>query len=183
VDICYSAISYAQLFIDRTVAVIGCGELALRAVAELAHVAKHVSLISEACNATDSPLWAKIQILPNVEPLLGYEIKAIKGDTYARSVVVAGADADREIEVDAAFVELDLIPRSKIVEELVDLDADGHILIDAHNGTSQPGIFAAGDVTSGFTEQVLIAIGEGAKAALAAYDYLLEREAEEIAAD
>lgn len=180
--LCYSAISYAQLFIDRTVAVVGCGELALRAVAELAQVASHVTLIGEACAAVDSPLWPKIQAMPQVETLLGYEVEAVKGDTYARSVVVSGADADREIEVDAVFVELDLIPRSAIVAHLVELDADGHIVIDSRNATSRPGIFAAGDVTDGFTEQVLIAIGEGAKAALAAYDYLLKREAEEIAA-
>ena len=97
--------------------------------------------------------------------------------------IVSGDDVDREIEVDAIFVELDLIPRSTIVRDLVALDDKDRIIIDEFNRTSAPGIFAAGDVTNGFSEQVLISIGEGAKAALSAYDYLLKAEAEQVAAD
>ena len=181
--LCYSAISYAQLFIDRTAAVIGCGELALRAVAELAQVASKVTLVSEECEVLDTPLGRKVRSMPRVETLLGYRVKEVKGDIYARSVIVSGDDVDREIEVDAIFVELDLIPRSTIVRDLVALDDKDRIIIDEFNCTSAPGIFAAGDVTTGFSEQVLISIGEGAKAALSAYDYLLKAEAEQVAAD
>lgn len=183
--LCYSAISYAQLFIDRTAAVIGCGELALRGAAELAQVASKVTLISEECPETDSPMWQKLKSYPHVDRLIGYTVKEVRGDTYARSVVVSGADADREIEADAIFVELDLIPRSRIVADLVTLDEKGRIDINERNETSAPGIFAAGDVTDSYAEQVLVAIGEGAKAALSAYDYLLKIEAEaaEVAAD
>lgn len=176
--LCYSAISYAQLFIDRTVAVVGCGELALLGVAELARVAKRVTLIAEECDVFDSPLGKKIQAIPHVDALLGYEVREIQGDTYARRVVVSGADEDRQLEVDAIFVEKDLIPRTGVVQHLVELDEKGHIKIDARNRTSMPGIFAAGDVTDSYAEQVLIAIGEGAKAALSAHDYLLTLEVE-----
>lgn len=178
--LCYSAISYAQLFIDRTAAVIGCGDLALRATAELAQVATRVTLICEEGSLFDSPLGRKVQSIPKVELLLGYEVREIKGgDRFARGVVVSGADVDREIEADGIFVEKDLIPRSQLVEGLVELDQKKRIIVDERNRTSAPGVFAAGDVTNGFTEQVLIAIGEGAKAALAAYDYLLKAETEE----
>lgn len=177
--LCYSAVSYAQLFIDRTAAVIGCGELALRAVAELAQVATRVTLICEEGSALESALGRKIRSMPRVETLLGYEVREIKGDLYARSVVVSGAEADREVQADAIFVEKDLIPRSQLVQGLVELDGQRRIVIDERNRTSAPGVFAAGDVTNSFAEQVLIAIGEGAKAALAAYDYLLKAETQE----
>jgi alkyl hydroperoxide reductase subunit AhpF len=120
--------------------------------------------------------------MPNVDALLGYEVREIQGDTYARRLVVSGAEEDRGLEVDAIFVEKDLIPRTRIVEGLVELDEKGRIKIDARNRTSAPGVFAAGDVTDSYAEQVLIAIGEGAKAALSAYDYLLTRESEATSA-
>jgi alkyl hydroperoxide reductase subunit F len=65
------------------------------------------------------------------------------------------------------------VPNSQMVAGLVDLDEQGRIKVDCGSRTNIPGIFAAGDVTSGFAEQVLIAVGEGAKAALSAYEYLL----------
>ncbi len=176
--LCYSAVSYAQLFIDRSVAVIGCGDLALRSVAELARVAAHVTLVADECDVLDSPLGREIQTMPHVDPLLGYEVREIQGDTYARRLVISGAEEDRTLEVDAIFVEKDLIPRTRIVEHLVKLDEKGRIKIGAFNQTSTPGVFAAGDVTDSYAEQVLIAIGEGAKAALSAYDYLLTVESE-----
>jgi alkyl hydroperoxide reductase subunit AhpF len=66
-----------------------------------------------------------------------------------------------------------LVPNSQMVQDLVELDESGHIKVDCLTRTSLPGVFAAGDVTDIFAEQVLIAVGEGAKAALSAYDYLL----------
>lgn len=174
--LCYSAISYAQLFIDRTAAVVGCEELALRAAAELAQVARKVTLIATHCDILDTPIGKLLKSLDHVEILLGYDVKEVKGDVYARSIVISGAEEDREIEVDAIFVELDLLPRSEIVGHLVDLDVKDHIIVNARNETSMPGIFAAGDVANGYAEQVLVAIGEGAKAALSAYEYLLKVE-------
>ncbi len=177
--LCYSAVSYAQLFIDRTAAVVGCGELALRGTAELAQVASHVTLIARQCDLLDTPLGRKLRAMPQVDILLGYEVREVRGDIYARSIVIAGEGGEREIEVDAIFVELELIPRSRLVEGLVNLDEMGRIKVNARNETSAPGIFAAGDVTDGYAEQVLIAIGEGAKAALSAYEYLLEVKTQE----
>src|SRR5690606_25420203 len=135
--LCYSAISYAQLFIDRTAAVIGCGDLALRATAELAQVATRVTLICEDGSVLDSPLGHKIRSMPRVETLLGYAVREIKGgDRYARAVVVSGADTDREIAADGIFVEKDLIPRSQLVEGLVELDQKKRIVVDERNRTS-----------------------------------------------
>jgi len=71
------------------------------------------------------------------------------------------------------FIEMALTPMSQMVAELVKLDERGRIVVDCANRTNIPGIFAAGDVTNTYAEQVLVAVGEGAKAALSAYEYLL----------
>lgn len=173
--LCYSAVSYAPVFIDRETAVVGDGDLAMRSVAELAIHSRHVYLIAATHGALDSPLGQRVQRADNVTVLEGYRVQEVKGDQYARSLVVTKDGEQREIAVDGIFIEQDLIPDSGSVAHLVELDEKGRIKIDSHNRTSRPGIFAAGDVTDAYAEQVLIAIGEGAKAALSAYEYLLEK--------
>jgi len=113
--LCYSAISYAQLFIDRAVVVIGDGDLALRGTAELARIARHVTLVAGLNNTLNTPLGRRLRTMQHVEFLDGFDIKAVKGDTYARSIVITGPGGEREIEADAIFVEKDLIPRSGLV--------------------------------------------------------------------
>jgi len=171
--LCYSAVSYAHLFIDRDTIVIGEGALALRSAAELAQIARQVYLVAPTHGELDSPLGQKLQRAKNVTILEGYQVREVKGDLYARSLVIGRDDEQRELEADAIFVELDLEPVSGPVSSLVELDKKGRIVVDCANRTSRPGIFAAGDVTNVYAEQVLIAIGEGAKAALSAYEYLL----------
>jgi thioredoxin reductase len=173
--LCYSAVSYAPLFIDREVCVIGDRKLALRSVAELAHIAKRVTMVAPSHGELDSALGRKVLNDPKVEVLEGYRVEAVLGDTHARKLIVRQNGSKRELEAEAFFVELALKPMSDAVADLVPLDERGHIKIDASNQTGVEGIFAAGDVTDVFAEQVLIAVGEGAKAALAAYEYLLEK--------
>ncbi|MDQ7849974.1 MAG: NAD(P)/FAD-dependent oxidoreductase [Armatimonadota bacterium] len=171
--LCYSAVSYAPLFIEREVAVIGDSALALRSTAELARTARRVTLIAPTRGELDSPLGARVLAATNVEVLHGFRVEQFVGDQYARAVVLARDGERREVQADGFFVELELVPQSELVAHLVERDAAGRIRVDSRNRTSAPGIFAAGDVTDVFAEQVLIAVGEGAKAALAAYEYLL----------
>lgn len=171
--LCYSAVSYAPLFVDRRAAVVGDGDLALRSASELAQIARHVYLVAPTHGQLDSRLGQKLRQQANVTILEGYTVQEVKGDRYARSLVVRNSGETHELAVDAIFIELDLIPNSEIVAGLVDLDEKGRIIVDSRNQTSRPGIFAAGDVTNIYAEQVLIAVGEGAKAALSAYEYLL----------
>jgi alkyl hydroperoxide reductase subunit AhpF len=111
-----------------------------------------------------------------VTVLDGYQVKEVKGDdTYAHSIVVTKGGEDVDLTVDVTFVELDLVPHSECVADLVQLNAKRQIVVNCNNHTSRPGIFAAGDVTDTFGEQVLICIGEGAKAALSAYEYILSQ--------
>jgi alkyl hydroperoxide reductase subunit F len=170
----YSAVSYAPLFIDRTVAVVGEGELGLKSTLELAQIARQVYLIVSSTSVLDSAMGKKLKAARNVTVLGGYSVKEVKGEeTYAKSIVVTKDREEKELAVDVTFVELDLIPNSEPVASLVKLNEKKQIVVDSRNHTSQPGIFAAGDVTDVQAEQVLICIGEGAKAALSAYEYLL----------
>ncbi len=171
--LCYSAVSYAPLFIEREAAVIGDTALALRSAAELARTARRVTLIAPTRGELDSALGARVLASANVEVLEGFRVEQIVGDQYARAVVLTRDGERREVQADGFFVELELLPQSELVAHLVERDAAGRIRVDSRNRTSAPGIFAAGDVTDVFAEQVLIAVGEGAKAALAAYEYLL----------
>lgn len=170
----YSAVSYAPLFIDRTTAVVGESELGLRSTLELAQIARQVYLIVPSMSVLDNAMGKKIKATKSITVLDGYSVKEIKGEeTYAKSIVVAKGKEEKELAVDVTFVELDLLPSSECVAGLVKLNDKKQIVVDSNNRTSRPGIFAAGDVTDVYAEQVLICIGEGAKAALSAYEYLL----------
>jgi alkyl hydroperoxide reductase subunit F len=173
--LCYSAVSYAPLFIERDVVVIGDTKLALRSTAELARIAEKVTLVAPTHGDLDSILGKKVLSTDNVEVLEGYKVESVLGDDYARKVIVENNGNQVELLADAFFVELELVPQSQMVSDLVELDDSKKIVVDSQNRTSQEGIFAAGDVTNVVAEQVLICVGEGAKAALTAYEYLLEQ--------
>ncbi|MBN2547982.1 MAG: FAD-dependent oxidoreductase [Anaerolineales bacterium] len=173
---CYSALSYAPLFIDRTTIVVGEGDLAMRSAAELSTIAQQVYVVCANDKALHTPMGEKVSSSPNVKILMGYEVAEIKGDDYARGIALKDpAGTLSELAADAIFIEKALIPNTQIVAGLVDMDEEGRIRVDCSCRTNIPGILAAGDATSGFAEQVLIAVGEGAKAALSAYEYLLPR--------
>lgn len=174
--LCYSALSYAPLFIDRTTVVVGNGDLALRSAAELSTVAKHVYLVCENGNFLQAPLGKKLTGAKNVTVLEGSKVVEIKGDQFARAVVLEdAAKKQKDIEIDGIFIEMALVPNSKMVSDFVKLDDQGRIIVDCGNRTNVPGLFAAGDVTNTYAEQVLVAVGEGAKAALSAYEFLLPK--------
>ena len=172
--LCYSAMSYAPLFIDKKTVVIGNGQLALRSAAELATVAEHVHIVGPSGAALETPLGKKMASSPNVTVLEGYEVTRVLGNGYAERVVVKDSEGvETDIPADGTFVEKALLPNSAMVADLVDTNEDGFILVDCYSRTNVPGLFAAGDVTHIMAEQVLVAVGEGVKAALSAYDYLL----------
>ncbi len=172
--LCYSALSYAPLFIDKRTVVVGEGDLALRSAAELATVASHVHLVGPEPQVLQSALGKKLQQARNVTILEGYSATEVKGNGFADRIVVKNQQGQEvELEADGIFIELALVPNSQMVAQLVALDEQGRIKVDCYARTSVPGIFAAGDVTNTYAEQVLVAVGDGAKAALSAYDYLL----------
>jgi len=174
--LCYSALSYAPLFIDKSVIVIGDEELAMRSAGELSTIAKEVTMVCVSDKTLGTALGQKLQKAGNVKIMKDCEIVEVQGDEYARKLILKDKTGKlKEYPADGMFVEKALTPNTDIVKDLVKLDGQGRIIIDSECHTNIPGLFAAGDVTNSYAEQVLIAVGEGAKAALSAYEYLLPR--------
>jgi thioredoxin reductase len=166
----YSAISHAPLFIEREPAIVGSNMRALHAAAELANIAKQVHLVLPEDGEIDSPFGKRLQANPKVK-IYRDALKEIGGTEYVENIVVG----EQTIPVDGVFIEVGVIPNSRCVAELGVTDVYDRIVVNNRCETSRPGLFAAGDVTNVFIEQVLVAIGEGAKAALCAYEYLLNQ--------
>jgi thioredoxin reductase len=170
----YSITTHAHLAAGREVAVVGATERALRGVAELVQIAARIVLIAPTPGALSSQLGQRLRADPRVHILEGYsviDVEANSGTVYA--IRVTRQALVQRLPVQAVFVDLGLVPNSHLVRQLVRLDQHGFIIVDDRNQTSLPGMFAAGDVTNRMCEQILIAIGEGARAAQGAYDYTL----------
>jgi thioredoxin reductase len=175
--VAYSTVSYAPLYLHKQVALVGASGMGLRGAAELAQVAGRLYLVAPTHGELDTPLGRRLQKAENVTLLENWAPVAVEGDTVVRQLVVKGPEAaERVLDVDAVFVELGIRPHSELVEGLANVDEQGRVVVNCGTETGVPGLFAAGDVTNLPAEQVLIAIGEGAKAALAAYEYLMKLE-------
>ncbi len=170
----FSAISHAPYFAGRDVAVIGGGRRTLVAALELAHIARRIYLIAaQPQSMADLPEAARVREQENVTLFTGWEVQEITGDEYVTGITLVGSNGEtRQLSVEGVFVEMALLPDNELVRGLVDLDPDGHIIVNHRCETNVPGLFAAGDVTNIQSEQVLVAMGEGAKAALSAWEYL-----------
>jgi thioredoxin reductase len=170
----YSITTHAHLAAGRDVAVVGATARSLRGIAELVQVAHGIVLIAPYPGELGGALGQRLREHPNVQLLEGYQIKEIEAREGAVSaIVVERGDVASRLPVQAVFVDLGLVPSVQMVRHLVQLDEQGFIVVDDQNRTSVPGLFAAGDVTSAGGEQILIGIGEGARAAVSAYDYIL----------
>jgi len=176
-----SAASYAHLFLDRRAVVIGNGARALGAALQLAYSAERVFLIPEQggpLNLADSdPVAAALLERSNVTVLDGHTIKEFRGDGFAREMITVDPDGqEKVIQAAGFFIENETTANSAMVKDLVERDSQGYIVVDSRNRTSRRGIFAAGDVTDVHREQVLVAIGEGAKAALSVQELLFQQQ-------
>ncbi len=170
----YSAATHAGLFLGKDVAVVGNGRRAQWATASLARKAHQVVLLAPELLVTTS-LARKLPKMENVQVMEGVTVRDIVGEEYVAGITVVMPDGEeREIPVKGVFVKLPRTPNSQLVREWVDCDDRGHIVVDATCATSWPGAYAGGDVTH-VSEQVLVHVGEGARASTSAYHYLLMR--------
>jgi alkyl hydroperoxide reductase subunit F len=120
----------------------------------------------------------KARASKTLQPVRGFEPVEIKGDEVVRELVLRNVKSGkaRTLKVDGVFIEVGLFPNSDFMLDLVDTNRSGEIVVDGGGLTGARGVFAAGDVTDNHDKQVVVAAGEGAKAALAAFDYLIRQK-------
>jgi thioredoxin reductase len=173
----YSVLTHAHLMTGKTVAVAGQSMRILRGAAELAAVAQQVFLIVPSnIGVLSSPLGKLLAQRRNVSVLRDAQIKAINGSQHVEEITIAHNGTTQHLAVDAVFVDYGLQANSGPVHELLDLAPAQFISVDERQATRVDGLFAAGDVTTERGEQIMIALGDGARAALSAYEYLLARK-------
>lgn len=174
----YCAVCDAPLFAGMDVAVVGGGNSALTAAYDLIKIAKQVYVVSLAEWTADPILVDKVKNAPNLTKLVGYETVRIEGNERVTGITLRSLDGRKEekkIPVQGVFIEIGTVPSTHFVEGLLELNEKGEIKVDCDCSTSVPGAFAAGDVSSIPEKQIIVAAGEGAKAALGAYRYLLNQ--------
>jgi len=168
----YCATCDGPLFSGKDVAVIGGGNSALDAVVQLIKIARKVYLINNTDRlGGDALLRQKLQETGNVNILNNTEVLSISGERFVNAIKIKGPAGEQELAVEGIFVEIGLVPNAGFVSE-VKKNPKNEIEVDMHNATNIPGIFAAGDVTDVPEKQIIIAAGEGAKAALSVFQYL-----------
>lgn len=171
----YCATCDGPLFAGKNVAIIGGGNSALDAALQLIKIANHVYLINVVSHLTGDPIMIeKVEKSEIVSVMNNTRVLAISGDKVVRAIKVNREGEIEDLPVEGVFVEIGLVPNSNFIPD-VGKNSFGEIKVDSYNQTSIPGIFAAGDVTDIPAKQIIIAAGEGSKAALTAFRYLSER--------
>ncbi len=160
---------------DKTIAIVGGGNSAMEAAIEMSGIAKKVFVVSRGEWSGDDVLVDKASSAPGVKKLVGYEPLEIGGGEVVEKLRLRNLKkgTERTLSVDGVFIEVGLSPNSDPLLDLATTNQRGEIVVDAMGDTGVRGVFAAGDVTATKDKQIVIAAGEGAKAALAAFDYLI----------
>ena len=162
---------------DKTIAIVGGGSSALEAAVEMSGIAKKVHVVSRGPWSGEEWLRDKAGTAPGVRALNGYEPVEIRGGETVEQLVIRDVETRkvRTLVVDGVFIEVGLSPNSALVLDLARTNQRGEVIVDEWGDTGVRGVFAAGDVTANKQKQIVIAAGEGAKAALAAFDYLISQ--------
>ena len=172
----YCATCDAPLFAEKDVAVIGGGNSALDATLQLIRIAKHIYLINITPALTgDAIMREKVRESKKVSILNNTRVTAVLGDRMVSGIKIKREDKEETLPVEGVFVEIGLIPNSEFAKEL-EKNELGEIRVNCRSETNIPGIFAAGDVTEVPAKQIIVAAGEGAKAALGAFAYLAQHK-------
>jgi alkyl hydroperoxide reductase subunit F len=171
------------LFKGKRVAVIGGGNSGVEAAIDLAGLVQHVTLIEFGVELrADAVLQRKLRSLPNVTVIVSAQTTEILGDgkkVVGLTYTDRGSNVSHQVALEGVFVQIGLVPNTEWLKGTVALSRHGEIEVDARGQTSVPGVFAAGDVTTVPYKQIIIATGEGAKAALSAFDHLI-RSGDEV---
>jgi alkyl hydroperoxide reductase subunit F len=172
----YCATCDGPIFAGKPVAVIGGGNSALDATLQMTNIASHVYLFQRGNRLSADPVMIeKAEASENVTIHTQSEVKKIRGEDFVKAIDVIVAGSPESFDVDGIFIEIGSVPSSGFVPAVAKNET-GEILVDCLTQTSIPGMFAAGDVTNVYAKQIIVACGEGAKAAIAAFEYLSKRK-------
>jgi alkyl hydroperoxide reductase subunit F len=171
----YCSTCDGPLFKDKVIAVIGGGNSALEAALEMNGIARQIHLVSRDQWSGDAILQDKTAVAERVTALRGFEPVEIHGNGKVEGLTIRDRKTQetQRLEVDGVFVEIGLEPNTGFALDLVESNERGEIKVDNHGATGVRGVFAAGDCTEVHDKQIVISAGEGAKAALAAFEYLV----------
>ncbi|KPA91988.1 MULTISPECIES: alkyl hydroperoxide reductase subunit F [Pseudomonas] len=179
--VCFCPHCDGPLFKGKRVAVIGGGNSGVEAAIDLAGIVSHVTLLEfDGKLRADAVLQRKLHSLPNVKVITSALTSEVKGDGQkVTGLVYKDRDSGEfhTVDLEGIFVQIGLLPNTDWLKGTIELSPRGEIIVDARGETSLPGIFAAGDVTTVPYKQIVIAVGEGAKASLSAFDHLIRTSA------
>ena len=170
----YCAICDGPVFAGQRVMVVGGGNSALEAVLDMVKIAEHVDLVSLTPLTGDSILIDQLADAKNLAIFTEYQTEKIEGQVLVEGVVIKDlkSGGEKRLDVTGVFIEIGLVPNSDAVKGLVELNKWGEVSVTPICETAIPGLYAAGDVTDVPEKQIIVAAGEGAKAALQAHRYL-----------
>ncbi|CAM8301700.1 AhpF Alkyl hydroperoxide reductase, large subunit [Candidatus Methylopumilus universalis] len=166
------------LFKGKHVAVIGGGNSGVEATIDLANIVGHVTLFEFAPELkADDILQKRLYSLSNVDVILNAQTLEVLGTDKVNSMIYLDRKTNEKktIPLEGIFIQIGLLPNTDFVKNTVDLSKFGEIIIDSHGQSSLKGLFAAGDATTVPYKQIIIAMSEGAKASLGAFDYLIRQ--------
>lgn len=168
----YCATCDGPLFQGKDVAVLGGGNAGVDAALQMSKIAKKVYLIEKTGKLKAERIASeKCELSENIEILLRTDIKEIFGKDFVEGIKIKNKDEEKEIELQGIFVEIGSIPSVDFAKTVKKNEAN-EIIVNNKNETNIPGLFAAGDVTDVPEKQIIVAAGEGAKAALSAFKYI-----------
>jgi len=174
--ISYCAICDGAFFSEKTVAIIGGGNAGFETAIFLSNIVKKIYILDFCEKAiADAENQERVKKIGKVEVITSAVLKEIKGDQFVKSIIFQDRKSQelKNLEVEGVFIQIGNQPATSFVKDLVEFNERDEIKIEIENfRTKTPGLFAAGDVNIGRYKQIVTACGEGAKAALAAYDYL-----------
>ncbi len=171
--VAYCATCDGPLFAGKEVAVIGGGNSALDAALQMVKIAKKVYLVNNTPElGGDKVMRQKLEEAANVTIFNGSRVERINGEKFVTGIGISSGSVKKELELQVVFVEIGLLPNSEFAG-IVKRNANDEIMVNNACETDIPGIFAAGDVTDVPEKQIIIAAGEGAKATLAAFKFLM----------
>lgn len=172
--VAYCAICDAPLFKDKRVIIAGGGNSAVEAAIDVAKWASDVIVVHRSEFRADKIILDKMFADPKITVFKQTQILEIAGDAMMRNVIVLDKQTNqtRSIDADGIFIEIGNVPNSGLFEHFVALNEFQEIIIDDRHQTSIPGCFAAGDVTTASYKQIIVSVADGAKAALAANEYI-----------